>query len=60
MAAANVAGTKEDFMRGHDDAYYRRGYRPTTVRYVDGYESGLKLREILCPSEKEQLCLMRL
>lgn len=51
---ASVAGTEEDFRLGYMDAYKRRGYRPTTVRYVDGYERGLKLRAILDPDVREE------
>ncbi len=45
----SVAGTTADYIQGHNDAYYERGYRPTTVQYVDGYESGRALRLILKP-----------
>jgi hypothetical protein len=52
----SIAGTKEDYRRGYDDAYYERGYRPNTVQYVDGYERGLYLRRILKPVIKNTGC----
>lgn len=49
MENKSVAGTEEDFRQGYQDAYNNRGYHPTTVRYVDGYERGLYIRNILDP-----------
>lgn len=38
-----------EFNKGYQDAYKRKGYRPTTVAYVDGYEKGLAFRRLVDP-----------
>lgn len=42
-----IAGTAKDFRQGYEDAYLERGYRPTSVQYVDGYERGRAVRLLL-------------
>lgn len=51
-----IAGTEEDFRKGYQDAYKRLGYRPTSVRYVDGYERGLYFRRIVDPDPERCDC----
>lgn len=49
LAITQEQNTKnsKDYQKGLDDAYSQRGYKPTTMAYVDGYENGLKLRKLL-------------
>lgn len=42
----DLIGTADDFRRGYDDAYYWRRPSPNSLRYIEGYERGVYVREV--------------